>query len=107
VGSIVRAVLSPPLAPGASVVLRPSSFVAAGFGDHELQVTIRSVTPAETDVADNTLAIDMTVVAVVKPPPNGGGFSLDAAIFASGRAVAAVAAALIAPWPLLRPRSPG
>src|SRR5206468_278725 len=81
--SIGTAVLSTPLAPGDSVVLAPPSFVAAGVGDHELQVTIRSVTPAETDVADNTLAIDMTVGAVVKPPPNGGGFSLHAAIFAS------------------------
>jgi len=106
VGSIGTAVLSTPLAPGDSVVLAPPSFVAAGVGNHELQVTIRSVTPAETDVADNTLAIDMTVVAVVKPPPNGGGFSLDAAIFASGLAAAAVAAALIATWLLLTPREP-
>jgi len=107
--SIGTTVLSTPLAPGDSVVADSPSFVAMGVGDHQLQIAIQSVTPAETDVADNTLTIAMTVLPVVgpPPPPNEGGFSLETALIAGGLAAAAVAAVLVATWLLLTPREPG
>jgi len=99
-------VLTSPLAPGASVVVFAPTFVAASAGNHELQITIRSVSPPETDVADNGLTIPMTVLPAMGPPPpiRGG---VDAAIIAGGLAAAAVAALLIATWLLLTPREPG
>ncbi len=102
-------VLSTPLAPGGSVVPDSLSFVAMGVGDHQLQIEIRSVTPAETDTEDNTLTIGMTVVPAKgpPPPPNEGGFSLDTALLAGGLAAAAVAAVLVATWLLLTPRETG
>ncbi|HYR81657.1 MAG TPA: PKD domain-containing protein [Thermoplasmata archaeon] len=110
-GTIVpigTSVLSTPLEPGDSVVADSPSFVAVGVGDHQLQIEIRSVTPAETDTEDNTLAIGMTVVpAGPPPPPNEGGFSLDTALLAGGLAAAAVAAVLVATWLLLTPRETG
>jgi len=99
-------VLSTPLAPGDRVVADSPSFVAAGVGDHQLQIDIRSVTPAETDVEDNTLTIGMTVLPAMGPP-NEGGFSLETALLAGGLAAAAVAAVLVATWLLLTPREPG
>src|SRR5881628_1002287 len=110
-GTIVpigTSVLSTPLEPGDSVVADSPSFVAVGVGDHQLQIEIRSVTPAETDTEDNTLTIGMTVVpAGLPPPPNEGGFSLDTALLAGGLAAAAVAAVLVATWLLLTPRETG
>ena len=102
-------VLSTPLEPGDTVVADSPSFVAVGVGDHELQIAIRSVTPAETDVADNALTIGMTVLPAMgpPPPPNEGGFSLETALLAGGLAAAAVAAVLVATWLLLTPREPG
>ena len=111
-GTIVRigtSVLSTPLEPGNSVVADSPSFVAAGVGDHQLKIDIRSVTPAETDTEDNTLTIGMTVLPAKgpPPPPNEGGFSLDTALLAGGLAAAAVAAVLVATWLLLTPRESG
>lgn len=102
-------VLSTPLEPGDSVVADSPSFVAAGVGDHQLQVEIRSVTPVETDVEDNRLTIGMTVLPAMgpPPPPNEGGFSLETALLAGGLAAAAVAAVLVATWLLLTPRETG
>ncbi len=99
-------VLSTPLEPGDSVVVYSPSFLAVGAGDHELHITIRSVTPAETDVADNMLTIRMTVIPAEGPPPPIGG-GLDTALLAGGLAAAAVAAVLMATWLLLTPREPG
>jgi len=111
-GTIVpigTSVLSTPLGLGDSVVVDSPSFVAAGVGDHQLQIDIRSVTPAETDVEDNSLRISMTVLPAKgpPPPPNEGGFSLDTALLAGGLAAAAVAAVLVATWLLLTPRETG
>ena len=111
-GTIVpigTSVLSTPLGLGDSVVVDSPSFVAADVGDHQLQIDIRSVTPAETDVEDNSLTISMTVLPAKgpPPPPNEGGFSLDTALLAGGLAAAAVAAVLVATWLLLTPRETG
>ncbi len=100
-------VLTSPLAPGASVVVYAPTFVAAAAGSHELQITIRSVSPPETDVADNALTIPMTVLPAMGPPPPPIGGGVEAAIIAVGLAAAAVAALLIATWLLLMPREPG
>ena len=100
--SIGTTVLSTPLEPGTSTAVSGLSFIAAGVGDHEVQVTIRSVAPAETDVADNTLTVRMTVLSATGLP--NGGFTLDAALLAGGLAAAAVAALLVATWLLLTPR---
>ena len=99
--------LTSPLAPGASVVVYAPTFVAAAAGNHELQITIRSVSPPETDVADNALTIPMTVLPAMGPPPSPIGGGVETAIIAGGLAAAAVAALLIATWLLLVPREPG
>ena len=101
--SIGATALLTPLEPGTTVVVYGPSFVAEGVGEHEVQVTIRSVAPAETDVSDNTLTVPMTVLSATRPPPNRG-FSVDAALLAGGLAAAAVAALLVATWLLLTPR---
>jgi len=109
-GTIVRigtTVLTSPLEPGASLVVYAPTFVAAAAGEHELQITIRSVSPPETDVADNALTIPMTVLPAMGPPPPPIRGGVDSAIIAGGLAAAAVAALLIATWLLLMPREPG
>jgi len=108
-GTIVRigtTVLTSPLESGASVVVYAPTFVATATGIHELQITIRSVSPPETDVADNTLTIPMTVLSATGPPPPPIRGGVDAALIAGGLAAAAVAAVLIATWLLLTPREP-
>ena len=108
-GTAVRigtTVLTSQLEPGASVVVYAPTFVAAAAGSHALQITIRSVSPPETDVADNALTIPMTVLPAMGPPPPIGG-GVETAIIAGGLAAAAVAALLVATWLLLTPREPG
>ena len=63
--------LSAPLEPEASVVVYSSTFVAIEVGNHSLQIVVGNVTPAETDIEDNTLTIKMTVLPVTGPPPGG------------------------------------
>jgi len=104
--SIGTTVLMTALEPGATVVVYAPTFMAAAVGDHELRITIRSVSPPETDVADNALTIRMTVLPAMGPPPPIGG-GVDAALLASGLAAAAVAALLVATWLLLTPRETG
>jgi len=92
------------LEPEVSVVVYSPTFVAMGVGNHSLQIVVGNVTPAETDVEDNTLTIGMTVLpALGPPPPNEGGFSWDTALLAGGLAAAGVAAVLVASWLLLTP----
>jgi len=70
-GTAVRigtTVLTSQLEPGASVVVYAPTFVAAAAGNHALQITIRSVSPPETDVADNALTIPMTVLPAMGHP---------------------------------------
>src|SRR2546428_553987 len=69
--SIGTASLSAPLEPEASVVVYSSTFVAIEVGNHTLYIAAGNVTPAETDVEDNTLTIGMTVLPVTGPPPGG------------------------------------
>ena len=109
-GTAVRigtTVLTSQLEPGASVVVYAPTFVAAAAGSHALQITIRSVSPPETDVADNALTIPMTVLPAMGPPPPPIGGGVETAIIAGGLAAAAVAALLVATWLLLTPREPG
>jgi hypothetical protein len=109
-GTIVRigtTVLTSPLEPGASVIVYAPTFVATAAGEHELQITIRSVSPPETDMADNALTIPMTVLPAMGPPPPPIRGGVDAALIAGGLAAAAVAALLVATWLLLTPREPG
>src|SRR3989475_7107 len=59
------------LEPEVSVVVYSPTFMAMGVGNHSLQIVVGNVTPAETDVEDNTLTIGMTVLSVTGPPPGG------------------------------------
>src|SRR5437879_12625553 len=69
--SIGTASLSAPLEPEASVVVYSPTFVAIEVGNHTLDIVVGNVTPAETDLEDNTLTIGMTVLPVTGPPPGG------------------------------------
>ncbi len=106
--SIGTTSLTAPLEPGDTAIVYSRSFTAVGVGDHELQINIQDVMPAETDVQDNMLTIRMTVLPVMgPPPPPNQGFSLNTALIIGGLVAAAVAAVLIAAWLLLTPREPG
>src|SRR5947209_6965471 len=62
--AIGNASLPTQLAPEDSVVVYSPTFVAAGVGNHSLQIVVGHVTPEEKDVEDNTLTIRMTVLPV-------------------------------------------
>jgi hypothetical protein len=69
------------LAPGASIVLFSSPFIAEVVGEHEIVVEVRDVRPVETLTADNLLRIPMVVVPAGGDGPVGGSAFTDPVVF--------------------------
>ena len=87
--------LDNPLAPGASVILFSSPFVAEGVGSHTIVIEVRDVQPAETFTEDNVLRTPMVVVpADGDGQPSGSAFTNPVVLLLLAAAVVAFFGAL-------------